>query len=395
MLSAEQTAQYQRDGYLILRSQIDEADLQRFDKAFQRNPPLDGHEKGSYPGPGRYTLAKSSFADPDLAFIAEHPNIVNAAKQLLQDDIFLTAFVVYDRTPGGPGIPMHHDYKRWRPVGSSMNWLFTIIPLSDFDQERGRLFVAPGSHHLERIRENGERTLHIDAAIRPDPDSFIDPELKRGDLLLMNMHLWHHAEPNNSQHHRIGVFNKYAAASAPPATGYYLFSDGVYNALSESGKQFIAVHSDKPIKTTRLLLERQGKEGSEYLFVKDDTGRLQFPGGPTAVEQAIPDWDIGNYIAALHASTREQLHIETPWVTYVGDYDEGDSLSRVYAYQLNGNGFPVPYEPAGQWLSLDDARDAALTFDYETGAIERWHDPNIVRGKGLSQAQSRIDQFAY
>jgi hypothetical protein len=27
--------------------------------------------------------------------------------------------------------------------------------------------------------------------------------------------------------------------------------------------------------------------------------------------------------------------------------------------------------------------------------VERWLAPGVVRGKGLSQAQSRVDQFAY
>ena len=396
MLSKEQCEQYQSDGYLVLRSQFDESELQRFDAAFKRNPPLDGHEGATYPNAGRFTLAKSCLADPDLAFMAEHPRVVNPAKQLLNDEIVLTAFVVYDRTPGGPGLAAHHDYKRWRPVGSSMNWLFTIIPLSDFDAESGRLFIAPGSHHLQRIRDVGEKTLHADAAIKPQADEFIDPGLQRGDLLLMNMHLWHKAEPNKSNRHRIGIFNKYAAASAPPATGYYMFTNGVYDALSEAGKPLIAVHSDKPIATTRLLLERQNGNGSQYLFVKNsNSGRFELPGGATWVEQAIPDWDHGNYIAALHGHIREQVRVEAPWVSYIGDFDEGDGVCRVYGYPLNSNGFPVAYEPQGQWLTLADVREANSPFGYEVDVVERWQQPGIVRGKGLTQAQSRIDQFAY
>ena len=393
MLNLEQLKQYEQDGYLVLRDQIDEVELKRLDAAFKRNPPLDGEAEGNYPSPGRYTLSKSSLADPDLAFIAEHPNIISAAKQLLQDEILLTAFVIYDRTPGGPGIPMHHDYKRWRPVGSSMNWLFTIVPLSDFDAKAGPLFVAPGSHRLERISDKGERARHVAPAVKPDEDNFVNPELQRGDLLLMNMHLWHRAAPNLSDRHRIGVFNKYAAVRTPPATGYYLFNDAVHDALSASGKKLIAVHSDKPIRTTRLVLERLGKQGREYLFVEEE-GQLMFPGGPTWKERAIPDWDTGNYIASLQASLREKIRVETPWVTYVGDFEEKDALSRVYAYQMNNNGFPVPYEPTGQWLSLDDVRER-VSFGYESQAIEHWLDPNVIRGKGLSQAQSRIDQFAY
>jgi ectoine hydroxylase-related dioxygenase (phytanoyl-CoA dioxygenase family) len=394
MLTSSQIAQYERDGFLVLRAQFDEAEIESFDRAYKRQPPDSSLPAGkTYPEPGRYTLAHSCMADPDLAAIAEHPSVLGPTQTLLGDDPVLTAFVVYDRTPEGPGLPKHHDYKRWRPVGSSMNWLFTIVPFTDYDDEIGPFYVSPGSHMPERVSDRGERTLHVDPARVPDDGSFIDPELRRGDLLLMNMHCWHKADANHSSRPRAGFFNKYAAKHCPPATGYYLFNDAAHAALSEGGQKVMAVHSDKAIATTRMLLERKGKDGPEYLLVKDKNGGWRFPGGPTWQEQAIPDWDIGNYIASLHTVLREELRIETPWASYVGDYDEGDGLCRLYAYELNQNGFPVPYR--GEWLGLDDVRSAQLAHGYAPTAIETWKDPAIVRGKGLTQAQSRIDQFAY
>ncbi len=363
-----------------------------------RNPPLDGTLDPAapvYPNPGRYTLALNCLKDPDLAFLAEHPAITPAAGDALGDDPRLSAFVIYNRTPEGPGIPSHNDYKRWRPVGSSMNWLFTIVPFCDFDSEAGQLFVAPGSHHLERVGPGPERPLCVAPPIRPDESDFIDPELKRGDLLLMNMHLWHRAAGNKAKHHRVGAFNKYAAASAPPATGYFLYDDDVNDALSLQGRSVLAVHSNKAMATTRLVLLREGEE-TELLCVSDEGGRLSLPGGPTFVERAIPDWDHGNVIASLQAALRDQIRIETPWVSYVGDFDEGDHVCRVYGYTLTGLGFPVPYSQ-GQWLSrsqLASAQDQ-LAFGYELEALDRWLDPTVVRGKGLTQAQSRVNQYAY
>ena len=68
-------------------------------------------------------------------------------------------------------------------------------------------------------------------------------------------------------------------------------------------------------------------------------------------------------------------------------------MTRLYAYELNDQGFPVPY--AGEWLAIDDLRDAALALDYVPGAVDTWLDPTLVRGKGLTQAQARVDQYAY
>jgi len=387
-LTANQLERYEEDGYLIIRDVLDSREVETFNQAFFKHTddlhPMPGFE---YPAPGRYTLAHSSLKDPDLGFVAEHSGIVGPAAALLDDDPILTAFVVYDRTPGGPGIPGHNDYKRWRPVGSSMNWLFTIVPTCDYDAEHGQLFVAPGSHRLERIYDEGGPTLEVRSAVKPDDDAYIDPELKRGDLLLMNMHCWHKAAPNRSGESRIGFFNKYAAKSCPPATGYYLFDDAAYNVLSQAGKDLIAVHSNKQIGTTRMVLKNQDK----YLLLGQDQ-KMIFPGAKTWQENAIPDWDIGNYIASLHAGMREQVRIETPWASYIDDYDEGDHLCRVYGYEMNPNGFPVAY--SGQWLSLDEVRERSR-YGYEAKAIEKWLDPTLIRGKGVTQAQARVDQYAY
>lgn len=231
--------------------------------------------------------------------------------------------------------------------------------------------------------------------MKPDDTAYVDPGLERGDLLLMNMHLWHKAEPNTSDHHRVGAFNKYAAADAPPATGYYLYDDDVHEALAPENRSLLAVHSNAPIATTRLVLQREKTE-TELFLIDDGNGGLTLPGGPTAVEQAIPDWDRGNYIGSLQDALRRQLRIETPWVSYVGDFAEQDHLCRVYAYSLTGLGFPVPYDE-GRWVTRSQLESSAdeIGFGYELEALDRWLDPCIIRGKGLSQAQSRINQYAY
>ncbi len=89
----------------------------------------------------------------------------------------------------------------------------------------------------------------------------------------------------------------------------------------------------------------------------------------------------------------KQVQIEVPWLSYVGDYEEGEGLCRVYGYTLNDHGFPVPY--AGSWLAISQLAEDQFVNGWELTAARHWLDPAVIRGKGLSQAQSRIDQFAY
>jgi len=398
MLSPDQVRDYERDGFLVVPGALSDADVCRFEEGFARNPPLDQtlNMGGVWPEPGRYTLAHNALKDPDLAAIAQHRAPVEAAKRALRaDDVRLSAYVIYDRTPGGPSIRSHHDYKRWRPVGSSMNWLFTIMPFCDFDAKAGPLYVSPGSHRLDRIGPGSDRPLECAPAVRPSEDSYVDPELKRGDLLLMNMHTWHRADGNQSDHHRVGAFNKYAAADAPPATGYYPFDEDVYHALAPESRSLLATHSDKPIASTRVVLTRRRRDIDQVLVFQSDKGDWSLPGGDTWRERAIPDWDHGNYIASAQAALRELVRVETPWLSYVGDFDEGDHLCRVYAYTLNDNGFPVPYD--GEWVDGAglEARTDDLANGWEPEAFTRWLDPTITRGKGVTQSQARVDQYAY
>ena len=208
------------------------------------------------------------------------PDVVDAVEGLLGQPAHLAAFVTYVRTPGNLGGPAHCDYKRWRPVGSSMNWLFAIIPLTDFDEEFGQFLVSPGSHKLTQVIDKSARVLDL---TRPDPEQlapFIDPELKTGDLLLVNQHTWHLAPTGTAKEDRCGVFHKFCAANAPPAAGYYPYNTAARNALSDAGKRLIPVCFDKPLTTSRLLIERPSPAETQFLLLRDEENdRWELPGG--------------------------------------------------------------------------------------------------------------------
>jgi hypothetical protein len=395
-LSQDQLDFFHTHGYLVVRGAVAEEHLQRFEAAVVQHPPLDQDVPGqTFPGPGRWTLARNAMADPDLAFLMARPEIVEPMRAVLEDDPKVIMFAWYNRTPGGAGIPSHNDYKRWRPIGSSMRWAFAIVPFVDFDGDTGPLEFAPGSHIVEHHPDPWAPVWNAERPVRPSEDAYVDPQLRRGDLAIVDMHTWHRAGANASDLHRTGLFTKWCAASQPPATGWFPYNAEVAAALGPDGVHILGTWHDRPIATTAGVITRRRGDATQFLFLSEDGGRLALPGGPAAEEGAIPDWDEGNYLASLVDALDARLRCRPTWGSYVGDYPEGDHLCRVYAYHLPDHAWGI-HASGTVWLTQEEVhqRTADLAQGWEATACAEWSAPGMIRGKAVTEATGRADQYA-
>ncbi|MFN0028563.1 MAG: phytanoyl-CoA dioxygenase family protein [Acidimicrobiales bacterium] len=396
-LTDEQLRFFHTNGYLVLRDVFDNASLDRFEHACQLQPPLDQHVPNqTYPGPGRWTLARNAMSDPDVAFLAARPEMVEPMRAVLADDPKIIMWAYYDRTPGGPGLPSHNDYKRWRPIGSSMRWAFAIVPLCDFNEDAGTLEFAPGSHLVTHRPDEYAPVWNADRPNRPSEDAFIDPQLRRGDLAIVDMHTWHRAGNNNAAHHRTGLFTKWCAATQPPATGWYPFIDEVRQGLGAEGEHILGFSSPLAIQSTAALIERARSSGPQYLVIDKD-GKLAAPEGPAVRELSIPDWDDGNYMAGLVDALDAQVRTRPTWMSYVGDFEHArdHSMQRVYGYRQPSHAWGIT-EPGTRWLDAAElaARAGDLAQPWLLQAIAEWQRADVVRGKAVTQATGRADQYA-
>ncbi|MAE67044.1 MAG: hypothetical protein CMJ18_22515 [Phycisphaeraceae bacterium] len=120
-----------------------------------------------------------------------------------------------------------------------------------------------------------------------------------------------------------------------------------------------------------------------------------WPGGPARQIDVITDWDVGNVIASLEEHVQDLLDVAIDWMSYVGDWLEGDALCRVY-------GRPLEVPPAlraadgieTRWLTEDELNEPGFAAEMLTGfegdALQRWlHEP-IRRGIGLSQQRAGL-----
>jgi ectoine hydroxylase-related dioxygenase (phytanoyl-CoA dioxygenase family) len=390
ILNDQQIADFHENGYAIVRNVLSPEEVDKFRPIVQEQAQCNSYPASlKYPEPGKYTIAGNKMAESSLASIAEHPTVVNAVECALGQPAHLTAFVAYLRSPGDRGSGGHCDYKRWRPVGSSMNWVFAIIPLTDFDEVYGPFMVSPGSHKLPQVIDE---EAHILDLTRPDTKQlapFIDPELKAGDLLITNQHTWHRAPAGTATDDRCGIFHKYCAVNAPPSAGYYPYNPAALSALSDAGKRLIPVCFDKPITMARLLIECPSNDESKYLLQRDDENdRWELPGGEGWEEEGV-GWDIGARIASLQDLTKTQLELEVPWMSYIEDVEQKDGICRVYGYSDESLALT---NDRCDWFTKERVRQMLGDSDYICHAIHTWHQGDIIRGKGKACRQSK-EQF--
>ena len=394
ILNDQEIADFHEHGYAIVRNVLSPDEADKYRRVVQEQAQCNSYPASlKYPEPGKYTIAGNKMAESSLASIAEHPTVVNAVECALGQPAHLTAFVAYLRSPGDRGSGGHCDYKRWRPVGSSMNWVFAIIPLTDFDKVYGPFMVSPGSHKLAQVINEDAHILDL---TRPDTKQlapFIDPELEAGDLLITNQHTWHSAPAGTATDDRCGIFHKYCAVNAPPAAGYYPYNLAARDSLGDAGKRLIPVCFDKPLTTARLLIECPSGDESKYLLLHDDENdRWELPGGEGWEEEEGVGWDIGARIASLQDLTETQLGLDVPWMSYIEDVGQAGGVCRVYGYADASLESKRLANGRYDWFTKDRVGQMLGDNDYISHAIHTWHRDDIIRGKGKACRQSK-EQF--
>ncbi len=390
-LSKQQIADFHEDGYLIVRNVLSAKEADELRRTVQHEVKRDAYPASlKYPEPAKYTVSGNRIADPGLTEIAEHPTVINAVESALGQPAHLTAYVAYLRTPGDKGGRAHCDYKRWRPVGSSLNWVFAIIPLTDFDTSYGPFLVSPKSHKLTEVIDPDAHILDL---TRPNPEElppFIDPELKAGDLLVVNEHVWHEAPSGTTTEDRCGIFNKYCAVDAPPAAGYYPYNPAALDALSDDSKRLIPTCFDKPITTTRLLIEDASSAASKFLLRRDaERHHWELPGGEGWEEEKGVGWDVGARIGSLQEITQTQLGLEIPWMSYIEDIEEDEGICRVYGFSDENLDTDALANGGCEWFTKSELKQRLGESDTICRAVETWQRDDIIRGKGKACRQSR------
>lgn len=232
-LSDEQIAQYERDGFLVVRNMlpIEEA-------AALREHFMAMHARGV---PGYYEPPAEEEAGGDI--LKRYPRIMhphrvddlsknymldarleNVLRDLFDEEPLAAQSMLYFKPPGARGQALHQDdfYLRTAPGDCMAAW----VPLDDADEENGGLFVVPGSHKTEiqcphvadLTRSFTTEEVDVPAGMEPVP-----VELQAGDVLFFNGSVIHGSYPNtSSQRFRCAFICHYVGHSTTEmSAGYY------------------------------------------------------------------------------------------------------------------------------------------------------------------------------
>ena len=234
MVTDDDRSQFQRDGYVVLRSLVPEdllADADdEIDRFVESERPRDVHQvhapvvEGDHAAPGQHQWFPPVARLPACDRALRRSDALQAANELTApaslDHAFdhiqiATTVAPWSRRPGGPHIDGHTE----DPPGS-FTMLVGILLTDQSGSASGNLWVWPGSHlaHAQLFRERGPRVLlstqgHLTLLDSP-PELAAPVEItgRRGDVLLAHYLLGHNKGGNTSTHIRRTIYYRLATA---------------------------------------------------------------------------------------------------------------------------------------------------------------------------------------
>ena len=226
VLSPEQIAQYQQDGYTILRNALSAEDLHEL------RTHIEGIASGALPFPEANIefdpnaprqrhidhLRKINGPSKCDAFFRDHAArepLLTAAADLLGPDVKLFADQVFIKGPGGIKKTYHQDsaYFHIEPMALATAW----VALDDVTLENGCLWVVQGSHR-EGLVDHSEVWMVGSRQDKTVPDAAIDLQreqpilLQAGDCSFHHSLLLHRSGPNQTTTRRRGMATHYMSA---------------------------------------------------------------------------------------------------------------------------------------------------------------------------------------
>jgi phytanoyl-CoA hydroxylase len=235
-LSAEQIAQFQRDGYLVFRNMLAPAACEQMLTVARRQlqqaqQPLEYEAELGYAGApesleaeGGRTVRRLRGAyhrDPVFRAWARDPRVLTKLRQLFEEPVCLTLAhhncVMTKHPRYGTATGWHRDIRYWSFMQS--NLICVWLALGDEVESNGSLKFIPGSHRLQIAPDRLDELLFLRPE-HPDNEALFAQgravDLHQGDVVFFHSLLFHAAGVNRSEQVKTSVAFAYHGCSNQP-----------------------------------------------------------------------------------------------------------------------------------------------------------------------------------
>jgi hypothetical protein len=206
ILSYDEVAAFQRDGYVLARGLFDEEEADILRKTAKADAAFQQHTYDVKDGAGGATkLALWNKVGEDVyGTVARCPRIVDAMEQLLGDEVYHYHSKMSIKEPfTGGAWNWHQDYGYWYLNGCLFPDLASaFIAVDPNTRENGCLQVLKGSHKMGRVEhgkfgdQTGADPERVENAMKQMELVYV--EMSPGDVLFFHSNTLHRSDQNKS-----------------------------------------------------------------------------------------------------------------------------------------------------------------------------------------------------
>ncbi|MEV7027179.1 phytanoyl-CoA dioxygenase family protein [Kitasatospora sp. NPDC093558] len=180
-LSQEQITRYHEDGFLVLDTALDAAEVASLREAFERDCEVPGPQLVPEEGSDRVRAVYASHQrQPEYAGLIRDPRMLGAARRLLSDDLYIYQFKINAKPAlGGEKWSWHQDYAAWRiadnlPAPLQVN---VAVFLDDVDEFNGPVIFLPGSHRSGLVQQGRKAVAKSEQHLDPEDIALTNDQL--------------------------------------------------------------------------------------------------------------------------------------------------------------------------------------------------------------------------